>query len=338
MNRRIKCAICEDAINQATGEMFISHDGCEHLTHTKCMDVTDKEMACAVCEPDSRSGQISAEMKTKIEEPDLGAEDWVLCPVQKRKGLMKNISKAMWNDESDDPEDIKDPFKLVTFGPKVCPVEWLISKKKLGLAHFHAAGVDLVHFLDAGYNIQDLMKFKDIGLRGPKRGLRTLQTMGLNADLLIDYNDRLPIDVMREKFGLTPEKIASREMNGGIGFHPTQGLRTPGTDGWNLDHVIMLGFKFNDLVKIGLQTLSQWEKLEPTTEQSILLGVKQSDLNRLQVNHPYTEDDEEEEHSPVIMKTMMRVPSSQPIDIKTLSLHQELATKPRKQLLKKTRP
>ncbi len=342
-----RCAVCRKTVDQAGGEMFISHDDCEHISHTKCMDVSDKELACALCEPESMSGQIAAQMKAKIVEPKLGNEDWVTCPVKKGGGnkALKKLGRLFVAEEDDDP------VRLVAMGPKVCPVEHLIDKG-IGLAHCHAEGVDLVHFLNSGWHIDDLCKFEDIGKKGPQRGLATLRVLGLSPDILVDYKHMLPMETMVERFGLTPELIASRDMNGGVGFHPTEGLRTPKSTDWTLDHLIELGFTFDDLQRIGLRTREQWDALEPTRAQRRALNITTTEIDNFfsssspidsPVGSPILDSPvskpgrlKEQLDSPKLEPSnrKIKIPTSQPIDIKTAIIQQELVIKPRKRIVK----
>jgi hypothetical protein len=189
----------------------------------------------------------------------------------------------MWTRVKDatrrDAEDTENPKTWIAM--KKSP-EWIIKNKKVGLGHLFHAGVRLDDFLKNGYTLDDLCVFQDIGHRGPQRGLLTLQRLGLNPDHLIEYNVQLPIGEMQERFQLTPAKICSRAMNGGLGFHPAEGLRTPRSDHWYLEDVLYLGFTFQDLVACGLWSRDHLEKMGiPNAEQMKLLECTHADIDML---------------------------------------------------------
>jgi hypothetical protein len=268
----MECVICGDELNLGR-EMCLDHD-CGHYSHARCHSVDDGDLECAQCKPTS----LAAQCRPELTEPAWQGADWVTCDTG-----TNNIASKVWSRVKDvgkrDAEDIETPLTLIQMKK---PIEWIIRNKKLGLGHLFNAGVRLDDFLKNGYTLKDLCIFQDIGHRGPQRGLLAMQRLGLNPDHLIEYNVQLPIAEMRECFELTPAKICNRAMGGGLGFHSTDGLRTPRSTQWFLEDVLYLGFEFQDLVACGLWCRDHLDKMGHITRDHLkLLKCTQADIDLL---------------------------------------------------------
>jgi hypothetical protein len=270
----MNCVICDEELNLGR-EMCLDHD-CGHYSHARCHSNDDTALECAQCVPES----MAAQCKPALTEPPWQGADWVTCDIAAASPLASNLwTRVKDATKRGDAEDIETPLTLIAMKK---PVEWIIRNKKLGLGHLFNAGVRLDDFLKNGYTLDDLCVFQDIGHRGPQRGLLALQRLGLNPDHLIEYNVQLPIGEMQQRFELTPAKICSRAMNGGLGFHPTDGLRTPRSTQWYLEDVLYLGFSFQDLVACGLWSRDHFDKLgNPDRDQMKLLQCTPADIDML---------------------------------------------------------
>jgi hypothetical protein len=288
---------------------------CGCYAHADCLpdDYNGSESECPFHNPEQSTLTGSV---VPLVEPVIEGEDWISNPIAPPTKLRQAYMAAK-NYTKKDIEDIDSPFVLLK---QKTPLEWIIRNKKWGLSHMHAMGVRLEDFLANGYTIDDLCIYKDIGgasssaARG--RPLKALVRLGLSPDVLIDYQDKLPIEVMTERFGLTPAYISSRAFNGGLGFHPTQGLRTPHSTEWSVDNLIYLGFKFDDLLRCGLNCKEQWDDLEVTTrEQRAALGATKALISQLP-SEALIEDDEEDEPEEVVAPPPpVRIREPAPIEI-----------------------
>lgn len=269
----VNCALCHEPV--VFGRSMTIDHRCGCYTHTKChVGLADARPKCPIHVPDSDA----AKNIKSIDEPTSPGPDWVTAPAaQSNVAAVGNaFIKNAWSTLSDinkkNPEDISNPFTLLGMHK---PVEWMIRVKKLGLKDMYEQGVRLNHFLENGYTINDLCLYKDIGKLGAERGLMALKKLGLNADLLLDHADKLPLSLMREKFKLTSADICE---DGILQFHPEKGLR----DDWSLDNLIYLGINFKDLQKYcGLKLRRHWDALEPTQEHMDALKCSTKDISLL---------------------------------------------------------
>ena len=288
----INCAICGDELDlRGRKTIFIDHP-CGHYSHARCIPDDDNDMDCAICKPES----VAAQNRPKLDEPDLdGFGDWVMNPPAQPHINKATLTILKTKDKlKKDPLDCSSAYRLLELKT---PIPWMIRFKKLGLGHlFVEQGITLTDFLNNGYSIDDLCTFKDIGHKGPERGLQTLVTLGLTPDMLIDYANLMPVKAMKERFGMTPSVIASERIGGGLYFHPEDGLRSKDRKDWNLDHMVHLGFRYKDLIKCGLCKREHWDDLKPTRENMKKLGVQKEEIESL----PYEVEPIEEEESPKV--------------------------------------
>lgn len=267
----VNCALCHEPVVFGAN-MTIDHR-CGCYTHTKCHVGFDERPRCPIHVPNS----IAAKNIKTIEEPISPGPDWVTTPessaaVATAATFIKNTWSSVKDINKKNAEDVSNPFALLGMRK---PVEWMIRVKKLGLKDMYEQGVRLSHFLDNGYRIQDLCLYKDIGKLGPERGLMALKKLGMNADMLLDHTDKLPLSVMREKFNLTAADICE---DGTLAFHPERGLR----DDWSLDNLVYMGLTFKDLQRYcGLKFRRHWDALEPTQEHMDAMKCTKADINLL---------------------------------------------------------
>jgi hypothetical protein len=204
----------------------------------------------------------AAKLAVPLAEPRYPGQDWVAQGYVEPSAAQK-MSK--WMEKSDTPH------KLMKKG---VPLEEMIRQNKWGLGQLYCDwGLRLEDFLKCGYSLDNLQAaYEDMR----KRPLPTLKTLGLNADLLLDYADLLPADVLRERYGMRPEDIGQS-----LRFDEKRGLCTPKTTDWNLDNLIYLGYKWNDLVTyLGLRNPEHWDDLQPTTDHLKQLGCTQEQVEQ----------------------------------------------------------
>lgn len=284
----INCPICHESIDLAQGSTLDHRCGC--YTHAKChVGIPDPRPRCPVHVPDSEA----AKHVKAIEEPVGTGPDWITAPPT--SGALAKIRNAWLNVKDmnkNNPEDISNPFTLLSMKK---PIEWMIRVKKLGLKDMYDAGVTLKDFLENGYTITDLCTYRDIGKMGPQRGLAALLKLGLNADLLLDQTDKLPLEVMRKRFQLTSADICRADDT--LQFHPQHGLR----EDWSVDNLVYLGLTFKDLQRYcGLKMRHHWDALEATQEHMQALKCASADINLLVSNLIDVGGNDEPEKEPTV--------------------------------------
>lgn len=128
-----------------------------------------------------------------------------------------------------------------------------------------------------GYNLDDLRRVsKDVR----ERPLATLRRLGLTPDHLVEYNTLLPI----EQLQFTPREIASKLTGGGLGYNPKARCVCSAASGakWTLQELIHIGFVFDDLLNIGVDTRERWDSLGKKSVNDLKrLGVRQQDIDAL---------------------------------------------------------
>jgi hypothetical protein len=211
---------------------------------------------CALHRPESVAGKLA----TPLVEPRYPGKDWVAGGYAEPTTPQK-MSK--WAKKADTPH------ALMQQG---VPLEDMIRQKKWGLGHLYCDwGIRLEDFLKCGYSLDKLhAAYEDMR----KRPVETLKTLGINADLLLDYDDLIPVDVLRERYGMTVEDIGDS-----LRFDDKRGLSTPKTANWTLDNLIYLGYKWDDLITyLGLRNPDHWDDLQPTTDHLKQLGCTQQQV------------------------------------------------------------
>jgi hypothetical protein len=253
MKRAIYCVICKGEVDLIRG-INLDHD-CGCYSHARCHGADDDDPQCALHKPESTA----AKLAVPLIEPSYPGKDWIGQGYVEPSGPQKMYK---WAKKPDSPYFLMESH---------VPIEDMIRQKKWGLGHFYNDwGVRLEDFLRCGYSLDQLSVFEDMR----KRPLETLKTLGLNADVLLDYNHLMPAELLRERYGMTPQDIPA------LAFDPKKGLCTPKTDQWGIDNLIYLGYKWRDLVTfLGLKNPDHWDALEPTTEHLAQLGCTQKDVD-----------------------------------------------------------
>jgi hypothetical protein len=255
MKRAVYCVICKEEVDLSRGITLDHACGC--YSHAGCHGADDMDPQCALHNPQSAA----AKLAVPLAEPRYPGLDWVAQGYTEPTARQK-MSKLTAMGET--------PFTLLKSKVDLADV---IRQKKWGLGHLYGDwGVRLEDFLRCGYSLDELETFEDMR----KRPLQTLKTLGLNADLLLDYSDLLPADELRKRYGMKVEDIGES-----LRFDPKRGLCTPKSDNWGLDNLIYLGYKWNDIVAyLGLKNADHWDELEPTTEHLKQLGCTQEQVER----------------------------------------------------------
>ena len=273
-----QCVICRNTIN-IRRDMTIDFYPCHCYVHANCLpsqsDIAYADDDCPRCKTDSPL----CSLVQSIVEPMLPGEDWVTAPPCK-PGVLASMYAKISDSLVVDDRDVNHPRRLLR---QHKPLPWIMQEKKWGLGHLYAMGVRLRDFLDNNYTLDELCVFQDIGGQhtSAQRKQQALIQLGLNADALIDYQHLLPIETLQRDFALTPACISAPTFNGGLGFHPSDGLRSPKSMQWTLDNVIYLGYTYDDLLQCGLQYLDQWEELKPTTLHMKLLKAPRNCITSL---------------------------------------------------------
>lgn len=254
MKKVIYCVICKGEVDLIRG-INLDHD-CGCYSHARCHGPDDNDPQCALHNPESAA----AKLAVPLEEPRYPGKDWVAQGYTEPSAIQK---MHKWAKKPDSPYFLMEAR---------VPIKDMIQQKKWGLGHLYGDwGVRLEDFLKCGYSLDDLNTFEDVR----KRPLQTLKTLGLNADVLLDYADLIPASTLREKYGMTAEDLTT------LRFDPKKGLCTPKTDNWSLDNLIYLGYKWNDLVTyLGLKNPNHWDELEPTLEHLEQLGCTEQQVEK----------------------------------------------------------
>lgn len=281
------CVICARAIDMRK-DITTDFAGCTCYAHAECLpDPLDVEYDDTDC-PVHKTTSPLRDYVQQVQEPMLPGEDWVNVPVPP-PGKLATVYSSLRDVFVTDDRDVGHPRQLLK---QHKPIPWIIRNKQWGLGHLHAMGVTLKDFLDNKYTWDELRAFHDLGdASTPRRRQQTLVALGLTADMLIDYERQLPMDQLRADCDLTPVAIATKV---GLGFHPVEGLRSPQSAQWTLDHVIYLGFTFKDLLRCGLKYHEQWDELRPTSQHLRALG----NVTRAQIDSALTHRDAPEQEQP----------------------------------------
>jgi hypothetical protein len=229
---------------------------CGCYSHARCHGADDLDPQCALHKPDSVAGKLA----TPLVEPRYPGKDWVAGGYVEPTFAQKT---SKWAKKADTPH------VLMQQG---VPLEDMIRQKKWGLGQLYCDwGIRLEDFLKCGYSLDKLQAaYEDMR----KRPVETLKTLGINADLLLDYDDLIPMDVLRERYGVTVEDIGDS-----LRFDDKRGLSTPKTANWTLDNLIYLGYKWDDLITyLGLRNPDHWDDLQPTTDHLKQLGCTQQQV------------------------------------------------------------
>jgi hypothetical protein len=272
----------------------------------------DSDFKCARHDAGSKAASIRVPFEELNNYPDF---DWVTVD---RKDLSARVSSARvtlgkWLAVgATHVQDTENP--LILMRSKLA-LETIMRRRKWCLADFYFRGITLDNFVHNGYSLNDLRTVsKDVR----DRPLATLRKFGLTPDHLVENNDLFPIAALQFK----PRDIASVQTGGGLGFNPkTKCVCSPASGAkWNLEELLYLGFVFDDLVSIGVNTQDRWETLGKLTKDQIeRLGIQPGDIQGLAREFPDqiedSSDDEEkrqvvEEDEEMLEEIKMSLPDA----------------------------
>lgn len=281
----IFCSICEQEIDMRRA-LRIPHD-CGCYSHTACHNV-ESDFQCARCRVGSKAASLRLPYTEVNNYPDF---DWVTVD---RKDLMARVTSARvalgkWlSIGATHVQDTENP--LILMRTKMS-LETIMRRRNWCLGDFYFRGVTLDNFVQNGYSLDDLQKVsQDVR----ERPLATLRRLGLTPDHLVEYNNLLPI----EKLQFKPQDIASKMTGGGLGYNPKVKCICSAGSGakWTVDELLHLGFVFDDLVSIGVNTRERWESLgKISRDQLKKLGARPQDIASLSHEFPSSSEEEEEE-------------------------------------------
>lgn len=278
----IYCSICEKEVD-VRREMKINHD-CGCFSHTRCHSV-DSDFSCARCQPVGKAASFKPAFEEPNNYPDI---DWVTCntrDVQTRVTQARVTLNKLLAIGASHTQETENPLTLLQ---RKISLETIMRRRNWSLADLYFRGITLDHLLQNGYSLDDL---KNVSKDVRDRPLATLRRLGLTPDHLVEYK----IPVMFQ-----PKDVASKETGGGMGYNPKTKCICTAASGaiWNVDELIHLGFVFDDLVAIGVNTRERWSSLgKMSREQLTKLGARPVDISGLP--HEFPEEDEEEPPVPM---------------------------------------
>lgn len=264
------------------GSDMVADYDCGHFGHISCHPDDDEEFDCAECVPTAKSLQ----NRPALQERDT-PRDYIAQPLAKtrlgelRVGMDKAVAALSGNRRH--VEDVDNPFYWLS---QQTSLEWILRHKNgAGLQYMLSKGVQIDDFLRHGYTLDNLLIYKDFG-KNAERAKAALRALGVTADHLVEHRNALPILMLSDPEGAF--RLTTRDITRmGVGFHPTQGLRSPKTDAWQVGDMIYLGFTFDDLKRCGMKTRDLWDDLGPPTEDEMQsLGATWEDVQALPVAEP----------------------------------------------------
>lgn len=280
----IFCSICEQEVDMRRA-LRIPH-ACGCYSHTGC-HAADSDFQCARCNVSSKAASYKKPYEEVNNYPDF---DWVTVD---RKDLTARVTSARvllgkWLAiGATHIQDTENP--LILMKAKM-DLELIMRRRKWCLGDFYFRGVTLDNFLTHGYQLSDLQRVsKDVR----ERPLATLRRFGLTPDHLVEFNHLLPIQQLQFK----PQDIASRLTGGGLGYNPKAKAVCSGASGavWNMEELIYLGFVFDDLVAIGVNTKERWDSLGKISKEDLKkLGARRQDILALAHEFPSSSEDEQQ--------------------------------------------
>lgn len=295
LKERTKCVICR---KQATAGSSLRTD-CGHWTHNQCLQELGAKKdygQCARCR-----GLVDEAVRKPLREPVTNdGKDYVLHPPS--ASALKSLRSAATSvlQKLRGVPSAKSAFSLLSQGPYQMPVERIITDYELGLQHMIKQGVTIDDFLQHGYTLDDLMLFQDLsGERGQERARQALCALKMTADHLREYGDTvLPVERLREEYGVTPAIISSRF---GLRF-PEGGfvLSSPASEDWTAVDVLNLGYSMQDLIEhAGMEYVEQYEELYPSEQDEKELNATLAHLDQL-LTMEHEEETPIAEHDPEV--------------------------------------
>lgn len=236
-----KCCVCDATAEPA---FSIVHK-CGHSTHVDCLWGDPDYKKCATC----LGGKSLAVPEPRTSD----GIDYVLYPGN--KPVPSVLSFLPWIGKR--TGDAK-PAPLDLLKQHV-PIGSIISQHKYGLDHLLREGIDMDDFLMNGYGLDDLFIFEDVSKKGQRRALQVFSNgLGLTANHLRDYPDRLPIEKIRKITGIENDAICTQF---GLNFPDNGSLQCCGDTNWDATHCVALGLDMSDLMGFGLYCTEQYDEL-----------------------------------------------------------------------------
>lgn len=274
-----RCSVCGE---DASASDSYQHRECLHSTHTDCLDLSKANYAhCTRC----LGGDAADAPAQVISEPKpTDGVDYVLYPGERAAGpsLVGSLLGKLRGGGAQGGAVAPSPLDLLA---NHVPVETLMSKHKVGMQHILKCGGDIMDFLGNGYTWSDLLKFEDVGKRGPERAAQTLQALSTNASHFRVYRDQLPWAKIREHAQLENVDLGDRF---GLAFPPNGGpLQCLGDEDWNAATLAKLGVSMDDLFAMGLGSIDQYQHLmrglndARAAQMEKTLGVTEEHILRL---------------------------------------------------------
>lgn len=281
----VYCSVCEKEIDLRVALSIPHKCGCR--SHNACLTV-DSDFECARCVPTCKA----ALGKKPFEEPNPYPDfDWVLASNREYPEKIKASLKQFWGIGASHSQETESPTALLQTRMSL---ETIMQRRGWCMADFYFRRATLDDFLRNGYSLADLQRVsRDVR----DRPLATLRKLGLTPDHLVEYEE----DVFSNKqLNFTPQEIASKLTGGGMGYNPKTKCITTAASGaiWTVKELIQLGFVFDDLVCIGVNTFERWQSLGNMSRKELAaLGARPQDIASL----PREFEEEPEEEGPVPM-------------------------------------
>lgn len=309
-----RCSICG---NEAAVHSSFRHKECGHLTHAACVNMkTHNYKTCNAC-----LNQEPQMMDAPVGEPrPEDGIDYVLSPGERAAApsMAWNAVTSLLSKRQNSPQ----PLSSIQLLEKRKPVDAILKQHKMGLHHILKDGGNITDFLCNGYTWTDLLKFEDIGQKGPERALQAIQALGTSANHFRMYPDQFPWASVRDHLKLDTESLGET-----FGLHFQEGgpLQCEGGDehAWNAFDLIKLGVNMDNLISFGMTHIEQYEDLmtgltkQRAQEAENRLGTTLDHVNRLETFAVEEEEKKEQSPTPVPQPKLTLKPIDPPAPIAT---------------------
>jgi hypothetical protein len=239
------CSVCGEA---AEPGLSITHRKCLHATHAACIvdDAIDFK-TCPRC-----LGQAVAGAPREPRTTD--GIDYVLNPgaPPQKPGIIGRLLSVRQQ-----PAAAPTPLQLLE---QRVPLLDAIRVHGYGLDHMLRAGINIDHFIDNGYGLEDVAIYEDVSRKSAHRAQQALTIgLGLTAAHVREHPDRFPIERVRELFGNTSALETCSVL--GLAFEDDGPLACFGDDQWTAADCVKLGLCAEDLLELGMTRIEQYEDL-----------------------------------------------------------------------------
>jgi hypothetical protein len=182
--------------------------------------------------------------------------DYVLEPGQRTQATVWSAVTSLIGKRQNVPA----PPSALELLQKRTPIDTMMKKHKMGLHHVLKEGGNVMDFLSNGYTWNDLLKYEDIGKKGPERAFQTIQALGVSANHFRTFPGQLPWADLKKHMQLDTNNLCE---NFGLCFTQVGApLSCDGDDTpWNALDVIKLGINMDDLMSFGMTHVEQYQDL-----------------------------------------------------------------------------